>query len=128
MVYIMYVHTYSLCQYVCDDVHMCLYRYSCNEGMSWTDFNFTDGSIALWGISTKPGETSTQVLLVTSHYDTEIIIILYHLNRVFGHPSNATSSWIITHINFTSIFYRSCEDSDYYYWTVSDGVSYYMLF
>ena len=107
---------------MCNSVHMYVSRYSCNEGMSWTDFNFTNSSITIWGMSTEPGETTTQVLLVISHY--AVAIIAYHLlNRVFGHPSDARSSWIITHINFTSIFLHSCEQSDYYYWTVSDGVS-----
>ena len=41
------------------------YRYSCNEGMSWREFAFTNTRTALWGIVTEPGETTTQVLLVT---------------------------------------------------------------
>ena len=42
-----------------------VYRYSCDEGMSWRDFDFINDSIVVWGIVTEPGETTTQVLLVT---------------------------------------------------------------
>ena len=60
---------------------------------------------------------------ITLHYYNYCM----YFNRVFGHPRDSRSSWIITHINFTSIFHHSCEESDYYYWTVSDGVSYYII-
>ena len=47
---------------------MYIRRYSCNEGMSWTDFAFDANPIVVWGMNTEPGETTTQVLLVTSLY------------------------------------------------------------
>ena len=43
---------------------MCIYRYSCDEGMNWSDFSFMNSPIVVWGIVTEPGETTTQVLLV----------------------------------------------------------------
>ena len=47
------------------------------------------------------------------------------LYRLFGSESQITSTdWIITHVNFSSVFPRTCGTSDYYQWTVSDGVSY----
>ena len=46
--------------------------------------------------------------------------------RLFGTESQTTSAdWIVTHINFTSIFPRTCGASDYHQWVVSDQVSYY---
>jgi len=41
-------------------------RYSCDEGMSWSDFTFASSNIVLWAVHTKPGETTTQVLSVTT--------------------------------------------------------------
>ena len=50
--------------------------------------------------------------------------LLYHLCRLFGSQvKSASSYWIITHVNFTSIFNRTCEASDYEYWNMSDGVN-----
>ena len=40
-------------------------RYSCDEGVSWMDFNFISRPIIAWGIATEPGETTTQVMSVT---------------------------------------------------------------
>ena len=44
-----------------------IYRYSCDEGMSWSDFSFTNTSVTVWGVITEPGQTTTQVLLVTQY-------------------------------------------------------------
>ena len=52
--------------------------------------------------------------------------LFYHMyiRRLFGTSSRSVSSdWIITHVNFTSVFARTCESSDYENWTVSDGVN-----
>ena len=46
------------------------------------------------------------------------------MHRLFGTHRNARAAWIITHINFSLIFLRTCGPSDYYNWTVSDEVSY----
>ena len=47
-----------------------------------------------------------------------------HTCRLFGtRSSEMRSDWIVIHVNFTAIFLRTCEASDYYPWTVSDGVS-----
>ena len=44
--------------------------------------------------------------------------------RLFGTRTQSSfSNWIVTHINFTSVFIRTCESSDYENWTVSDGVN-----
>ena len=47
-------------------MNMCvLYRYSCNEGMSWSDFSFSSSaSTVVWGMNSEPGESTSRVLLV----------------------------------------------------------------
>ena len=50
--------------------------------------------------------------------------LLYHMYRLFGTRTQSSSSdWIVTHVNFTSVFIRTCELSDYENWTVSDEVN-----
>ena len=102
--------------------------------MSWSDFDFINSSIVVWGVVTEPGETTTQVMLVTYVVATMCVCVyaivsIYHtyihIRRLLGTNSRLSfSPWIITHVNFTSIFLRTCEASDYYQWTVSDGVGY----
>ena len=55
-----YIRSHSMCV----QCIMCIYRYSCDEGMNWSDFSFMNSPIVVWGIVTEPGETTTQVLLV----------------------------------------------------------------
>jgi len=42
------------------------YRYSCDEGISWSDFTFASSNIVLLGVRTEPGEITSQVLSVTT--------------------------------------------------------------
>ena len=62
----MYIHSlYKLVllrTYKMHTYNMHLYRYSCDEGMTWSDFDFMSSRIVVWGIITEPGETTTQVL------------------------------------------------------------------
>ena len=105
--------------------------------MSWSDFDFIDSPVVVWSVITEPGQTTTQVLLVTcahiqmhvhTHTHTQITLVHTHcviiscVFRLFSEGEDSRS-WIITHVNFTSIFLRTCEPLDYYDWTVSDGVS-----
>ena len=154
-----------------------IYRYSCDEGMNWSEFEFINRSVVVWSVITEPGQTTTQVLLVTlthtrtyvhTHTHTYIHTYTYtnlhtHLHihtytyihapthtythtpthihthtitlvhtywtiisfvcRLFS-ASDDSPDWIVIHVNFTSIFSRTCDGtSDYYQWTVSDGVS-----
>ena len=36
-------------------------RYSCNEGRSWTSFNFSSVPMTVYGVLTEPGEYTTTV-------------------------------------------------------------------
>ena len=61
------IHTYVA--YIYKTIHIInynmyvrIYRYSCDEGMTWSDFDFINRPIVVWGIITEPGETTTQVL------------------------------------------------------------------
>lgn len=36
-------------------------RYSCDEGLSWTDFTFTSTGMVVFGVVTEPGEHTTTV-------------------------------------------------------------------
>ena len=36
-------------------------RYSCNEGQSWTSFNFSPVPMTVYGVITEPGEYTTTV-------------------------------------------------------------------
>ena len=108
--------------------------------MSWREFTFTNTRTAVWGVNIEPGETTTQVMLVIFvHIYVYIYIYIYiyisvckhfaliFVCRLFGKSSlTRRTSWIVSHINFTSIFPYKCQASDYYHWTVSDGVSYYL--
>ena len=44
-----------------DSTVHCIYRYSCNEGISWKNFSFTTTPTVIWGVVTEPGETTTEV-------------------------------------------------------------------
>ena len=97
--------------------------------MSWSEFAFTNTRTALWGIVTEPGETTTQVLLVIFcsciYQYANINFASIFVCRLFGTTSlTRSTSWIVSNINFTSIFPYKCQASDYYHWTVSDGVNY----
>ena len=48
-------------------IYVFIYRYSCDEGINWYNFSFTDAPVTVWGVITEPGLTTTQVLLV-KHY------------------------------------------------------------
>ena len=54
------------------------------------------------------------------------IELLYHMCRLFG--TSLQNSWVVILVNFTSIFLRTCETSDYENWTVSDGVNTILFF
>ena len=41
-------------------IRLIFHRYSCNEGMSWLNFTFTDTPTVIWGVVTEPGETTTE--------------------------------------------------------------------
>ena len=52
--------------------------------MSWSDFDFIDSPIVVWGIHTEPGETTTQALLVTKYVvATYICMYTYMLLHPF---------------------------------------------
>ena len=55
-----------------------MYRFSCDEGIIWRDFDFYNIPIVVWGVETEPGETTPQVLLVTQYH----IISLHTLNYI----------------------------------------------
>ena len=57
--YWMSVTTFYIKEYGCS-IH--IYRYSCDEGINWSDFNFTDAPVTVWGVITEPEQTTTQVL------------------------------------------------------------------
>ena len=76
-------------------------KYSCDEGRSWTNFNFTTTATVIWGVVTEPGETTTEVAL-------------------FG-SEDRSLEWAIISINFTGVFQRKCAGNDYWQWAVSDG-------
>ena len=76
--------------------------YSCNEGLSWVNFTFTNVSTVIWGVVTEPGETTTEVTL-------------------FGSEDRSSLGWAIISINFTGAFQRKCASNDYWAWAVSDG-------
>ena len=47
-----------------DDYHKepsSVLRYSCNEGLSWTNFTFTTTAMTVYGVITEPGEETTTV-------------------------------------------------------------------
>ena len=103
---------------------MYICRYSCDEGMNWSDFTFASFSVVVWGIITEPGETTTQLMSVTHITLTIALYPLNYIHRLFGTRFRSSSSnWIVFPINFTNIFLRTCEASDYSNWTVSDGVN-----
>ena len=77
-------------------------KYSCDEGRSWTNFNFTTTATVIWGVVTEPGETTTEVAL-------------------FGSEDRSSPEWAIISINFTGVFQRKCSGNDYWQWAVSDG-------
>ena len=100
----------------------CTCRYSCDEGRSWNDFSFSNEEVVVWGVVTEPGQTTTQVMSVISAQLFYVYVCMYvHFCRLFN-ENNSSRQWIVTHINFTSIFSHTCEDSDYYEWHVSNGV------
>ena len=41
--------------------------FSCNEGMDWQPFNFSDVSMTIFGVVTEPGEHTTIVRLAHAH-------------------------------------------------------------
>ena len=36
-------------------------KYSCNEGISWDEYTYTDTETTIYGITTEPGEETTTV-------------------------------------------------------------------
>ena len=49
---------------------------------------------------------------------------IVHIHRLIGVSYTSTSDyWVAVHIDFTSVFTRTCQSLDYYNWIVSDGVS-----
>lgn len=76
--------------------------YTCNEGLSWTTYDFTQ-QLTVYGVITEPGEMTTVATL-------------------YGWESG-NSGWISVQINFTNIFGRKCIASDYYNWEPYDEVS-----
>ena len=51
-----------------------------------------------------------------------LVQLLYHVYCRLFSEADTSPHWIVTHVNFTAIFPRTCGPSDYYQWTVSDGV------
>ena len=47
-----------------DDYHKdpsTVLKYSCNEGLSWSDYTYTNAEMTIFGITTEPGEETTTV-------------------------------------------------------------------
>jgi len=71
-VILMYVHVYTY-------IYAYVRRYSCDEGMSWRDFDFTTRPVVVWGVVTEPGQTTTQVLLVIHCTQYYISVLSYYI-------------------------------------------------
>jgi len=53
-----------------------------------------------------------------------VILLNFSMCRLFGTRSSFRGFyWVVTRINFTSIFPRTCGALDYYNWIVSNRVS-----
>jgi hypothetical protein len=80
-------------------------KYSCDEGYSWTDFQFINQTITVFGVITEPGHHTTVASL-------------------YGGPWRTSSQfeWTVVTVDFAGIFSRSCGDSDYYDWRPWDVV------
>lgn len=74
-------------------------QYTCQEGLpgQWQNFTFLDKDIIVWGVITEPGETSVQSLL-------------------FGTAPNLNLEWMVTKVDFSKIFLRTCDLDDYFSW------------
>ena len=124
-----YVAIASLICYTC--VEYLLYRYSCNEGISWNDFTFTTTPTVIWGVIPEPGETTTEVTSVYHRYGVKLFECLFC--RLFGSENRQAQhfvnlEWAIISINFFSVFQRNCTNDDYQDWAVSDGVCMYVQY
>ena len=54
-------------------------RYSCNEGISWNSFQFTDIGMTVYGVLTEPGEHTTTVRYVSSSLPLTVPPITFHI-------------------------------------------------
>ncbi|CAI8030523.1 Sortilin-related receptor [Geodia barretti] len=79
-------------------------KYSCNEGLSWNSFTFTDSAMVIYGVITEPGEHTTNVSL-------------------YGIESSGSRNWVVVTVDFDPIFSRDCGDDDYYDWLPWDDRS-----
>ena len=69
----------------------------------------------------------TYTIRAQTHTHVTTQLLSYHIIsfvcRLFSEGEDSRN-WIVIHVNFTSIFPRTCDGaSDYYQWTVSDMVS-----
>ena len=80
-----------------------MYRYSCDEGMTWRNYNFLDENIVVWGIVTEPGEATTQLMLVTYIHPTCVplpmvitcIGCLVHIHSLQVHTGRSSISILL---------------------------------
>lgn len=78
--------------------------YSCNEGGSWSSYQFFNQTLTVYGVITEPGETTTVV-------------------NLFGVQPPGINGWEVVLLNFSMIFDRVCSvPGDYYYWSPYDEV------
>lgn len=64
-----------------------IYRFSTNEGETWTDFQFSDKEVYVYQLLTEPGEKST-------------------IFTIFGSYANQRHSWLILQVNTSDVLGR----------------------
>ncbi|KAM7158173.1 VPS10 domain-containing receptor SorCS2 [Molossus nigricans] len=71
-------------------------KFSTDEGLTWSTYNFTDTSVFVDGLLSEPGE---ETLVIT----------------IFGHISYR-SDWELVKVDFRPSFPRTCSEEDYSSW------------
>ena len=65
-----------------DDYHKdpsMVLKYSCDEGISWTDYTYTNTNMTIFGVITEPGEETTTVRYSTAALvNTEKVVTRTH--------------------------------------------------
>ncbi|CAK6433326.1 unnamed protein product [Pipistrellus nathusii] len=75
-------------------------KFSTDEGLTWSTYNFTDTSVFVDGLLSEPGE---ETLVIT----------------IFGHISYR-SEWELVKVDFRPSFPRPCRAEDYGAWELTD--------
>ncbi|XP_015417044.1 PREDICTED: VPS10 domain-containing receptor SorCS2 [Myotis davidii] len=75
-------------------------RFSTDEGLTWSTYNFTDTSVFVDGLLSEPGE---ETLVIT----------------IFGHISYR-SEWELVKVDFRPSFPRPCRAEDYSAWDLTN--------